>query len=127
VNRLYDYGRHHPSLVLMPDGRILMTYVVRLGYPRSAEGFPQFGIEAVVSRDHGASWDLAHRLVLARWTGNRTGSNEWWASSQATSTVLLPDGSLLTTFGTGYRSRPNAQGLPAPRDAGLIHWRAGPG
>jgi hypothetical protein len=127
VNRLYDYGRHHPSLVLMPDDTILMTYVVRLGYPRTAEGFPQFGIEAVLSHDHGASWDLAHRFVLAKWTGNRTGGNEWWASSQATSTVLLPDGSLLTAFGTGYRSQPNAQGLPAPRDASLIHWRPGPG
>jgi len=126
VNRLYDYGRHHPSLVLMPDGAILMTYVVRLGYPRTAEGLPQFGIEAVLSRDNGASWDLAHRLVLARWTGNRTGGNEWWASSQATSTVLLPDGSLLTAFGTGYRSQPNAEGLPAPRDVGLVHWRLGP-
>ena len=127
VNRLYDYGRHHPSLVLMPDSSLLMTYVVRLGYPRTAEGFPQFGIEAVISRDDGASWDLAHRFVLSRWTGNRTGDNEWWASSQATSTVLLPDGSLLTAFGTGYRSQPNAQGLPAPRDVGLIHWRPGPG
>jgi len=127
VNRLYDYGRHHPSLVLMPDNSILMTYVVRLGYPRTPEGLPQFGIEAVISRDNGASWDLAHRLVLARWSGNRTGGNEWWPSSQATSTVLLPDGSLLTAFGTGYRSQPNAQGSPAPRDAGLIHWRLGPG
>ena len=123
VNRLWDYGRHHPSLVLMPDGSVLMTYVVRLGYPRTREGLPQFGIEAIISRDHGTSWDLARRIVLARWTGNRTGANEWWASSQATSTVLLPDGSLLTAFGTGYRSQPNAQGLPAPRDAGLIHWR----
>lgn len=123
VNRLYDYGRHHPCMVLMPDGTIVMTYVVRLGYPRTAEGLPQFGVEAVVSRDHGASWDLAHRYVLAQWVGNRTGDNGWWASSQATSTVLLPDGSLLTTYGTGYRSQPNAQGLPAPRDAGLIRWR----
>jgi len=123
VNRLYDYGRHHPSLVLLPTGDLLMTYVVRLGYPRNAEGFPQFGIEAVVSRDNGASWDLQHRAVLAKWTGNRTGPNEWWPSSQATSTVLLPDGSLLTAFGTGYRSQPSAAGHPAPRDVGLIHWR----
>jgi hypothetical protein len=127
VNRLYDYGRHHPCMVRMPGGEIVMTYVVRLGYPRDENGFPQFGIEAIVSRDHGESWDLPHRYVLARWSGNRQGSNEWWPSSQATSTVLLPDGSLLTAFGTGYRSQPNAQGQSAPRDVGLIRWRTGPG
>jgi hypothetical protein len=127
VNRLYDYGRHHPCMVLMPAGEIVMTYVVRLGYPRAENGFPQFGIEAIISRDNGESWDIPHRYVLAKWSGNRKGANEWWASSQATSTVLLPDESLLTAYGTGYRSEPNAQGLPAPRDVGLIHWRLGPG
>ena len=126
VDRLYDYGRHHPCLVLLPNDNILMTYVVRLGYPRDAEGFPQFAIEAVLSRDHGASWALPHRFVLAKWSGNRTGANEWWPSSQATSTVLLPDGYLLTAFGTGYRSQPNAQGQPAPRDVGLVRWRRDP-
>lgn len=30
-----------------------MTYVVRKGYVNTADGFPQFGIEAVVSRDNG--------------------------------------------------------------------------
>ncbi len=122
VDRLYDYGRHHPSLVLMADGSILMTYVVRAGYPRNAEGFVQFGIEAVISRDNGRSWDLPHRLVLAHWPGHLKGRNEWWPSSQATSTVLLPDGSLLTAFGTGYRCGPDAQGRAAPRDVRLIRW-----
>ena len=127
VIRLYDYGRHHPCLVLMPDGVLVMTYVVRLGYPRDANGFPQFGVEAVVSRDHGVSWDLPQRYVLAAWSGNRVGENEWWPSSQASSTVLLPDGSLLTAYGTGYRSQANAEGLAAPRDVGLVRWRLAPG
>ena len=130
VTQLYTWGRHHPSLVRLPIGEIVMTYVVRKGYIDSQEGFPQFGIEAVVSRDHGETWDLDHRYLLHNWVGNRKGSNEnrpgpqaWWASSQATSTVLLPDGSLLTAFGTGYRSQPNTAGMPSPRDVGLIQWR----
>ena len=130
VKKLFDWGRHHPSLVVMPTGDIVMTYVVRKGYIDTEEGYPQFGIEAVVSRDHGKSWDLDHRYLLHTWVGNRKGSNQsapgpqaWWASSQATSTVLLPDGSLLTAFGTGYRSQPNAQGMSSPRDVGLIQWR----
>ena len=130
VQKLFDWGRHHPSLVVMPTGEIVMTYVVRKGYIDTEDGFPQFGIEAIVSRDHGQTWDLDHRYLLQTWVGNRKGSNQsapgpqaWWASSQATSTVLLPNGNLLTAFGTGYRSEPNAQGMSSPRDVGLIQWQ----
>lgn len=35
----------------------------------------------------------------------------------------MPDGSLLTAFGTGYRSQPDANGMSAPRDVGLVRWR----
>ena len=126
LNMLYEWGRHHPCMVLMPNGDIVMTYVVRAGYPEDPDGFPQFGIEAVVSRDNGQTWDTAHRYILARWSGNRKGENSWWPSSQATSTVLLPDGSLLTAYGTGYRGEPNENGLPSPRDVGLVHWRPAP-
>lgn len=124
VEKLYDYGRHHPSLLLLPDGRLLMTYVVRKGYVDTPDGFPQFGVEAILSADHGRTWDLDHRYILNAWKGNRLGENKWWASCQATSTVLLPDGALLTAFGTGYRSEPDAGGgNPSPRDAGLVLWR----
>ena len=40
-------------MVLLPNGEILMTYVVRMGYPDTDDGYPQFGIEAVISRDNG--------------------------------------------------------------------------
>lgn len=124
IRKLYDWGRHHPSLVVLPNGHIVMTYVVRKGYIDTADGFPQFGIEAVVSRDHGRTWDLDHRYILHVWKGNRKDVNKWWRSSQATSTVLLPDGSLLTAFGTGYRSEATeVKNQPGPRDAGLIQWR----
>ncbi|MSO23782.1 MAG: exo-alpha-sialidase [Acidobacteria bacterium] len=126
--RLYDWGRMHPSLVVLPKGEIVMTYVVRKGYPDTEDGFPQFGIEAVVSYDNGQTWDLDHRYILANWSGIRKGPNAWYASSQATSTVLLPDGSLLTAFGTGYRSvDPTGKGKPSPRDVGLIQWRLNKG
>jgi hypothetical protein len=134
LNMLYQWGRHHASMVLLPGGDIVMTYVVRKGYVDAPDGFPQFGIEAAVSRDHGQTWDLDHRIILHTWAGNRkrTGGKEdgpgpqaWWASSQATSSVLLPDGSILTAFGTGYRSQPGPGNLPIPRDVGLVPWRLG--
>ena len=125
LNRLYAWGRHHPSMVVLPDGRIVMTYVVRKGYTDTGDGKPQFGVEAVVSRDHGQTWDLDHRYILHAWEGNQPSSvpNAWWSSSQATSSVLLPDGSILTAFGTGYRSE--FQRYNTPRDVGLVLWRLG--
>lgn len=127
VRKLYDWGRHHPSLVLSPSGDIVMTYVVRKGYVNTPEGYPQFGIEAVVSRDHGRTWDLDHKYILHDWVGHiKEGPTSWYPSSQATSTVLLPDGSLLTAFGTGYRCQDIVKGQPAPRDVGVVKWRLNP-
>ncbi|MFH1008261.1 MAG: sialidase family protein [Candidatus Latescibacterota bacterium] len=130
VNMLYDWGRHHPSLLAMPDGRIVMTYAVRLGYSDTEDGFKQFGVEALVSGDHGKSWDAEKPYILAKWPANRkgmlySGDDYWWASPQATSTVLLPDGNLLTAFGTGYRSQPDKTHNYAPRDVGLVKWNVG--
>ncbi|MBC8355637.1 MAG: exo-alpha-sialidase [Planctomycetes bacterium] len=123
VRKLYDYGRHHPSFVLMPNQDIVMTYVVRLGYVDGPNGFPQFGIEAVVSQDHGQTWDLDHRYLLHVWSGKRKGKTYWWPSSQATSSTLLPGGAILTAFGTGYRIKAGQDSPQAPRDVGLIEWR----
>lgn len=133
VKQLYDWGRHHASMVLMPDGAIVMTYVVRLGYPDTADGFPQFGVEAVVSRDNGETWDLDRRYILASWQGNKKNpaspaekskAGAWCAGSQGTSTLLLPDGSLLTAYGTGYRAQEKGwEPRYGPRDIGLVRWR----
>ncbi|MSO21712.1 MAG: exo-alpha-sialidase [Acidobacteria bacterium] len=128
VNKLYDWGRHHPCMVVLPNADIVTTYVVRKGYPVADDGYPQFGIEAVVSHDNGHTWDSDHRYILTTWKGIRTGPNAWYASSQATSTVLLPEGSLLTAFGTGYRSLdPAGKGKPGPRDVGLVRWNLNTG
>lgn len=122
LNRLYEWGRHHPCMVVMPSGDIVMTYVVRKGYIETADGMIQFGVEAIVSKDNGAGWDLDHRYLLHSWPGNRKGPESWWASSQATSSILFSDGTILTAFGTGYRSQPGPAG-PTPRDIGLVQWR----
>ena len=126
LNMLYEWGRHHPSMLLLPGGDIVMTHVVRKGYLDAPDGFPQFGIEAIVSRDHGKTWDLDHKYLLAVWKGNRKDKHAWWAGCQSTSSVLLPDGSILTAFGTGYRSRPAKDGHPGkplPRDVSLVQWQ----
>ena len=127
VKKLYNWGRHHPSLLLMPNQDIVMTYVVREGYVKDKQtGFKQFGIEAIVSHDHGQTWDLDHRYVLHAWVGNRKGEKDYWPAPYCASSSLLPDGSIITTFGTGYRTEPGPPEAPnqwAPRDVGLVAWR----
>lgn len=126
-------GRHHPSLVLLPDGRMVLSYVVRMGYPKH-KGKWAYGIEAVVSKDGGHTWDTDHRYVLARWlhdciltdeAGNRIPREHFSASPQCTSTVYLPEtGELLTAYGTGQnRSRVNAKGRDVAGQVGIVRWR----
>jgi hypothetical protein len=121
MNVLYEYGRMHPSLVLMPNGDLVMTYVERMGAlkeehrKKDADGYSQWGVEAVVSHDHGASWDVAHRYILARWSGQH--------HAQSTSTVRLPDGSLLTAFGSGYLSQQVQVNIAITHEVCLVRWR----
>jgi hypothetical protein len=121
LKMLYEWGRHHPSLVLLPDGRILMSYVVRLGYPDTVDGYPQFGVEAVLSNDNGQTWDLEHRYILATWTGSIRGEDGWYCGVQSSSTVRLPEGTLLTAFGAGFRNMPGAN--TCRMDVVLVKWR----
>ena len=121
VKQLYEWGRHHPSMVLLPDQRILMTYVVRLGYPNTPQGYPQFGVEAIISDDNGRTWDFGHRYVLATWIGNLKDERSWFCSVQSTSTIRLPDGTLLTAFGTGFNN--HAEATKCKMDVALVKWR----
>ena len=128
VNKLYDYGRHHAGLLLMPNGDIVMTYVVRAGYTDSKGGFPQFGLEAVVSRDHGQTWDLDHRYILYSWVGNHKGRNDWWPSPYCATSSLLPDGSIITAVGVALKPEPGRQNRSyfGPRELVLLKWRLNP-
>lgn len=106
-NILFHWGRHHPHVILMPNGDLVMSYVIRNGYKNTKDGQGRFGIEAVVSKDNGKTWDLDNRYILASNTSPMTGDRYMWGSPQSTSNALLPDGSILTTFCTGVRNVPS--------------------
>ena len=120
VNLLYEWGRHHQSPVVMPNGDIVVSYVVREGYPPNENGYPTFGIEAIVSHDHGQTWDLDHIYVLYEWDGHLVDNPDYWmASPQITSTAVLPDGDLVTIFSGGEREI----GFEGdPRQIGVVRW-----
>jgi hypothetical protein len=123
LNHLYFWGRHHPHMIAMPGGEIVLTYVVRNGYVPDKNGLCRFGIEAVVSHDHGKSWDLDHKYILASNSSVMSGDRANWGSPQSTSNVLLPSGELLTVFGTGVRNVPS-QTL-WKMEVALVKWRLG--
>jgi len=80
------YGHHHCGLIKLADGRILLTYVVRIGV---LDGITYHGVEAVLSRDHGVTWDWDCRYILFRWPHPSTHSPQ---------SVCLSDGQILTVF-----------------------------
>ena len=55
--------------ILLKDGRLLLTYAARMG---ELDGRIYHGIEAVVSRDHGRTWDWDSRFILFRWAMHQT-------------------------------------------------------
>jgi hypothetical protein len=108
---LFDAGRHHPHLLSLPGGELVMTYIVRDDIREGRLASYRRGCEALISRDHGLSWDLERRMVLdefeffdgEKWYNGETGHLY---------SVLLDDGSMLTCYGK-YLSK----------GANLIRWQ----
>jgi len=131
---VFPYGRHHPSMLLLNDGRtILMTYAVRVGgalgtsdnFNDSSDHYPYYGIEAIVSKDNGRTWNVKNRYVLSRWRGNipTTKLNYFFRSSQSTSTIQMKNGTLLTAYSTGrYRVGGRAK-QDWFMDINLLRWK----
>ena len=126
-------GRMHPSFVLLPDGRMVVTYVVRMGYRDTPDGKYAYGIEAMVSEDGGHTWDTAHRYMLSYWTsdcvvddgeGGTCKVDRWMAGPTNTSTVYLPStGELVTVYGTKQFCSRRHGDATLPWQSGIVKWR----
>jgi hypothetical protein len=97
LNTLYQGGRMHANLLRMPDGRLVVTYIVRQDYEGVRRVSYRRGCEALVSRDHGLTWNLAEKYVLDEFEYS-DGSPLSLACGHLSST-LLNDGHILTTYG----------------------------
>ena len=128
VTRLYDKGCHHIDFVQLPDGRLVMTYAARMIYPRDEQGHATFGIEAVISEDNGYTWKMDDPIVIAKFRCAFKDPDDWkreqQCSTQSSSTVLLPDNTIVTAFGTGHRAMCDREdNIVTPRDIGIAIWR----
>lgn len=98
VSRITDAGRHHPNLVLMPDGTLVMTIIVRADVQNRRLVSYRRGCEALVSRDHGLTWDTAGGYVLDAY--EFVDKSKWYDGVCGhIGSTLLSDGSLLAVYG----------------------------
>jgi hypothetical protein len=98
LNMIYDAGRHHAHLLALPDGRLVMTVIVRDDVRQGTLASYRRGCDAIVSHDNGLTWNREGRFILdefeffdgEKWFNGETG--------HLCSTVLN-DGSILTVYG----------------------------
>ena len=83
----FKYGKVHSDLIRLKDGRLLMTYAARMG---EIDGHIYHGIEAVISDDHGKTWQWNKRFTLFRWAMHQT--------MHSPCSLQLKDGRILTLF-----------------------------
>lgn len=97
LHMLYQGGRMHANLLRLPNGHLVMTYIVRQDYEGIRRVSYRRGCEALVSRDHGQTWNLDEKYVLDEFEYS-DGTPLSLACGHLSSTVL-PDGQILTTYG----------------------------
>lgn len=103
-------GKVHADLLTLPNGDILMTYATRMG---ELDGQVYHGIEAVLSHDHGKTWDWANRYYLFRWA--------MMTSMHSPQSVVLSDGRVLTVFLYNYDAPWGKRVLPEALNIGLVN------
>lgn len=104
LNILFEAGRHHPKLHRLPGGDLVMTLVVRndvrpggnwRGTPLSS---PMRGMDALISHDHGRTWNLDHRITLHAY--EYFNANKWYDGMCGhLGATVLDDGSMLAVYG----------------------------
>lgn len=128
----YPYGRYHSSLVVLGDGTMVCCHVVNHAYIKSPDGLPRFGVEALVSPNHGISWDFDHRYILGAWKGLFGGNSleTYYSGARGTSSVVLDSGEILTVFGSGSRNTGPTingdKGRVTHNDFCVVRWRVNP-
>jgi len=110
VKTLFAAGRMHAILLRMPDGMLVMTYIMRQDIENQRLVSYRRGCGAVVSRDNGLTWDVSREHLLDDFEF-ADGTRYALACGHLYS-ALLSDGHILTCYGN-YPSK----------GAGLIRWK----
>ena len=99
IRRIFEEGRMHANLVRLPKGDLVMTVIRRIDIRDGKLASYRKGCDAVVSRDHGLTWDVEHLHALDDFPHVE---GERWTTSLACGhlySTVLDDGFILTGFG----------------------------
>jgi len=96
---LYQAGRHHANLQRLPDGNLVCTLVVRDDIQEGKLVSHRRGCDALISHDHGRSWNLDRRYELDRFDFLRP--DGYWVDGMCghIASVALDDGHVLSAYG----------------------------
>lgn len=111
LNFVLGLGRQHATLARLPNDDLVMTFIRRLDLDEGTLASYRRGCDAVVSHDHGVSWEVDRTYVLDEFSAiytrpRRTGDalNMWFGTVCGHQfSIALDDGSMLTTYGN-YRN-----------------------
>jgi len=98
IKLIWEAGRHHPQLMTLPNGDIVMTYITRVDVRDGKLASYRRGCEALISHDNGRTWDTRKVYLLdefeyydgTKWFNGETGH---------LCSTRLADGSILTAYG----------------------------
>ena len=62
--KIFEGGRHHATLICMPSGDLVMVVIRRNDFRDGQLVSYRRGCDAIVSHDHGETWDVEHMIVL---------------------------------------------------------------
>jgi hypothetical protein len=94
---LFDAGRHHGHLLRLPNGDLVLTVIVRVDVQEGKLASYRRGLEAILSHDHGQTWDVAGKYVLDAFTF--LDPRQWFNGECGhLSDALLDDGSILSCY-----------------------------
>jgi hypothetical protein len=95
---LFEAGRHHANLQRLSSGDLVCTLVVRDDIRDGKLVSHRRGCDALISRDHGKTWDLDRRWELDRFDFLR--KDGYWVDGMCghVASVVLPDGHILSAY-----------------------------
>ena len=109
-----EAGRMHSCLVRMPNDDLVMAMIVRHDIQNGQLVSNRRGCEAVVSHDHGLSWDISRKYVLDEFE-HQDPKTKYPNICGHVCSALLDDGFVLTGYGN-YKA-----------GATLIRWKPATG
>ena len=97
IQRVCEAGRMHANLLRLPNDDLIMTVIRRMDIRGGQLASYRRGCDALVSHDHGQTWDHRERIIIDDWPHHDP--DQWFGSICGhLYSAALEDGSVLTCY-----------------------------